>query len=84
MKSTITRLLLPLTLLFVLSSCTPSYHFKVDAISGGEIPKGQSFVLISGNSDMKESDLRFKEAKNLVQTALEGKGMHLARDISGS
>ena len=84
MKSSVAHFFVPLLLLLGLSSCTPSYHFKVDAISGGEISKGKSFVLISGNSDMKESDLRFREAAALVQTGLEGKGMRLASDISSA
>lgn len=84
MKSAISKFLIPFIVLLALSSCSPSYHFKVDAISGGELSKGKSFVLISGNAEMKESDLRFREAANLVQTGLEGKGMHRAKDIASA
>lgn len=84
MKSSVSKFLIPLTLLLGLSSCTPSYHFKVDAISGGEISQGKSFVLISGDSNLKESDLRFRETATLVQTGLEGKGMHKAKDIASA
>jgi len=64
----ITLALLSACLLIV--SCTPGYRFKVDAIrGGGEIQTGSSFYLVSGNEDMRESDLRFMEVpdwSNLV------------------
>ncbi len=84
MKITFLKIGLPLITLLALASCTPSYRFKVDAIGGGEIQTGESFYLVSANTDLKESDLRFKEAAKYVQTALEGKGMHKARDIGAA
>ena len=84
MKITFLKIGLPLLTLLALASCTPSYRFKVDAIGGGEIQTGQSFYLVSGDADLKESDLRFKEAAAYVQTALEGKGMHKASNIGAA
>lgn len=84
MKSAIVKLLLPLTLLLVLSACTPSYHFKVDAISDGAMQTEGSFFIVSGNPELKESDLRFREAATLVQTALEGKGFYRSPDVASA
>jgi len=73
-----------LIVLSILTSCTPRHYFKVDAISGGEIQTSGSVFLVSGSADMKDSDLRFKEAANFVQTALEGKGFHVVEDIKSA
>ena len=84
MKSNTVKLILPFLALVGLTSCAPSYHFKVDAIAGGAIQTTGSFYLISGDAEIHEKDLRFKEASNFVQTALESKGFHKASDLSSA
>ena len=73
--------LLPV-LVLLLTSCATRYTFKIDAISDGSMSNSGSFYLVSGNADMKENDLRFKEAAEYVATALEGKGYTRAREIA--
>ena len=69
-------------LVLLLSGCTQRYAFKIDAIADGQVAGGNSFYLVSGNPDMKENDLRFREGAQYVATALEGKGYTHARDIA--
>jgi hypothetical protein len=83
MKFRILGVFLP-ALLLLLSACSPRYTFKIDAISDGSIAGNESFYLISGNPDMKASDLRFREAAEYVATGLEGKGYTRARDIGSA
>lgn len=81
--STLFKFFIPLAILLS-TACTPRYHFKVDAISGGELTNSGSFYLVSGISDVKENDLRFKEAARFVATALEGKGFHRSQDLGSA
>jgi len=82
MKVTLFKVGFPLLCLLALSSCTQSYNFKVDAISSAQVQTEGSFYLVSGNPELKESDLRFKEAATYTQTALEGKGYRKAKDLA--
>lgn len=81
MKLKTLGVLLPL-LVLLLTGCATRYTFKIDAISDGSMSGSGSFYLVSGNADMKENDLRFKEAAEYVATALEGKGYTRASDIA--
>jgi hypothetical protein len=72
-------LLVGLSALF--SGCATTYRFKVDAVKNPETEiteEKKSFRIVSANPEMDEEDLRFKEAKAYVATALSSKGMYEA------
>jgi len=77
MKHTVQLLFLSIVVLLT-AACQPRYAFEVDSIASGEMNTGESFVIISANPEIRESDLRFREAANYIQLALEGLGLFQA------
>ncbi len=63
---------------FLFIGCSTNYSFKVDAISNSEIAKLYSYKIVSGNDEISEDDLKFKEVARFVKTALSGKGLYEA------
>lgn len=55
-----------------------AYQVKVDAISRPEPVATQSYVLKSKDPRLGEENLRYREAANIVRTALSGKGLYEA------
>jgi len=73
--------LIGLALIALLSGCTTTYNFKVDAISNPEVQPGLSYKIANVNSAGEPSDLRSQEAGNWVKTALSGKGLYEAETL---
>lgn len=73
------RSVVVLGLASLMGGCATTYRFKVDAVKNADpqvTEEKQSFRIISANPEMDEEDLRFKEAKQYVKTALSSKGMY--------
>lgn len=63
----------------LLSGCSTSYRFKVDAVKNQNVEDtAQSYIIVNANPEMAEDDLRFQEAAEYVRTALSSKGMYEA------
>ncbi len=76
---------LPLLAVFLLlAGCTPYYQFQVDSIADKSVGLGESFIVVSGNPDLHEGNLRFIEAKNYVVKAMEGKGFYESRSLQNA
>ena len=76
------RIGLPLALgaLLAFGGCnTGTHQVKVDAISKAG-PDAQSYRLKSKNPALGEENLRYREAAEMVRTALSGKGLYEARN----
>ncbi len=67
-----------------LTSCAPSYHFKVDAIAGGAVQSSDSFYLTSNDAEKNATDINFEEASTYIKTVLEHKGFHNAQDLDSA
>lgn len=59
--------------------CAQTYAFKVDAMSHPDVTAtGQSYVLVSGDPQVRESDLQFREVAGYLRSALSGEGLYEA------
>jgi hypothetical protein len=66
----------------LLGACTTVHRVNVDAIRPPDAPDEDaiSYRIESGNREIEESSLRFKNAADLVRTAMLAKGMYEAPD----
>jgi len=81
MKKIISYLLVTISLLLNFS-CTPTkneFSIRIDAISANSEFKSKKYILLSGNKSIKDSDLQFKEFKNLVNKALQNSGYQIVK-----
>ncbi|HVS51272.1 MAG TPA: hypothetical protein VHD62_02860 [Opitutaceae bacterium] len=60
------------------AGCTTSYQVKVDSISKPAVATAQSYRLKSKDPRLGDENLRYREAAEMVKTALSGKGMYEA------
>ncbi len=61
-------------LLAVLGGCAGTYQIRVDSIAESAAPHGNKYVLVSGMTDVNESDLYFKEFASHFRPILVAKG----------
>ena len=66
------------TVLLAAGCSTSTYEMKLDAIAKPGATEAQSYRIKSKNSNLGEESLRYKEAAELVKTALSGNGMYEA------
>ncbi len=62
----------------LLSGCASSYEVKVDSLAKPKAESGISYEIKNRNPLVADDSLRYKEAANMVKTALSGKGMYEA------
>lgn len=58
----------------LVSGCATSYRVKLDSLAKPDA-NAISYALRNGNPTEKEDSLRYREAANLVRTALSGRGL---------
>jgi hypothetical protein len=63
---------------WMLAGCATTHVLKVDSIAKPKAESSISYEIKNRNSLVAEDSLRYKEAANLVKTALSGRGMYEA------
>ncbi|MGH7943785.1 MAG: hypothetical protein ACREH8_19240 [Opitutaceae bacterium] len=63
---------------FVLAGCATTHRVKVDSLAKPDAEASISYEIKNKNPLVADDSLRFKEAANLVRTALSGRGMYEA------
>lgn len=64
--------------LLFLGGCASSYEVKVDSLAKPKADSAISYEIKNRNPLVADDSLRYKEAANMVKTALSGKGMYEA------
>lgn len=62
----------------LLGGCASSYEVKVDSLAKPKAESAISYEIKNRNPLVADDSLRYKEAANMVKTALSGKGMYEA------
>jgi hypothetical protein len=62
----------------VLGGCATTHEVKVDSLAKPDAENAISYEIKNKNPLVADDSLRFKEAKNMVRTALSGKGLYEA------
>lgn len=62
----------------LLGGCASSYEVKVDSLAKPKAANAISYEIKNRNPLVADDSLRYKEAANMVKTALSGKGMYEA------
>ena len=81
--------LIPLVALFatlVITGCSSTYSFKVDAINNSDpnVKELKSYKIVSSNVQINEEDLEFQEVSQYIKTALSGRGYYEAPAIDNA
>ena len=81
--------LIPLVALFatlVITGCSSTYSFKVDAINNSDpnVKELKSYKIVSSNVQFNEEDLEFQEVSQYIKTALSGRGYYEAPAIDNA
>ena len=81
--------LIPLVALFatlVITGCSSTYSFKVDAINNSDpnVKELKSYKIVSSNVQINEEDLEFQEVSQYINTALSGRGYYEAPAIDNA
>ena len=81
--------LIPLVALFatlVITGCSSTYSFKVDAINNSDpnVKELKSYKIVSSNVQINEEDLEFQEVSQYIKTALSGRGYYEASEIDNA
>lgn len=74
----ISRVIMLSMILAFLAGCAttgPSFRVHVDSINNPEAQSGNTYVLLSADKDISESDLHFKEFASYVNRVLASRGM---------
>lgn len=62
----------------ILSGCATTHEIKIDSLAKPDAEAAVSYEIKNRNPLVADDSLRYKEAANLVKTALSGKGMYEA------